>query len=215
MKITFFDSLKIITIENGAEAKEEAPFFDYTDLKEKFGGRPVIVFIGSAHRPNIEALDFIVNTLAPQLRHCYFVVIGTVCTALTHSRLPNILLFGKMDEEFNDILLRACDVAINPMFSGSGSNLKVAEYFAYNIPVISTPKGVRGYRIKNYREAIICEEDDFSEKILEILSDKSLREALAASGFSYLKKNIDWPILAKKFYTALQSRFFQKNRKRK
>jgi len=199
---------EIITIENGAEAKEEDPLFDYSELKKMFGQHPVIVFIGSAHKPNIDALNFIIDMLASKLCHCYFVVIGTVCGALNRSRLRNLLLFGKMEEEFKDILLRVCDVAINPMFSGSGSNLKIAEYFAHNIPVISTPKGVRGYRIKNYREAIICEEDDFSGKILEVLGNKSLRETLAVNGFSYLKKNIDWRILAKKFYTALQSRLF-------
>jgi glycosyltransferase involved in cell wall biosynthesis len=42
-------------------------------------------------------------------------------------------------------LLSAADVAVNPIQSGSGSNLKLAEYVAAGLPVITTPIGLRGY----------------------------------------------------------------------
>jgi glycosyltransferase involved in cell wall biosynthesis len=202
---------EIRTIENGAEVKEENPLFDCSNLKGIFDGHPAIVFMGSAHEPNAHALNFILNKLAPQMPHCYFIIIGSVCTDLNPTRLSNnILPFGNMDEDFKDILMRVCDVAINPMLNGSGSNLKLAEFFACKIPVVTTPIGARGYEIKNYREAIICSEDEFKEKILEILNNKKMGESLATKAFFYVKKNIEWRILAKKFHEALQIRFFEK-----
>jgi glycosyltransferase involved in cell wall biosynthesis len=42
-------------------------------------------------------------------------------------------------------LLAAADVAVNPIGSGSGSNVKLAEYLAAGLPVVTTPVGLRGY----------------------------------------------------------------------
>ena len=42
-------------------------------------------------------------------------------------------------------LLAAADVAVNPVESGSGSNVKLAEYVAAGLPVVTTPFGLRGY----------------------------------------------------------------------
>jgi glycosyltransferase involved in cell wall biosynthesis len=42
-------------------------------------------------------------------------------------------------------LLAAADVAVNPVEAGSGSNLKLAEYVAAGLPVVTTPVGLRGY----------------------------------------------------------------------
>jgi hypothetical protein len=42
-------------------------------------------------------------------------------------------------------LLAAADVAVNPVDTGSGSNVKLAEYLASGIPVVTTAVGLRGY----------------------------------------------------------------------
>jgi glycosyltransferase involved in cell wall biosynthesis len=41
--------------------------------------------------------------------------------------------------------LAAADVGLNPVAYGSGSNLKVAEYLAAGLPVLTTPVGSRGF----------------------------------------------------------------------
>jgi glycosyltransferase involved in cell wall biosynthesis len=162
---------EIITIENGVEPKVETLPADCSMVKKMFAGRPVIVFVGSAHKPNIDALQFIIDTLAPRLPDCYFAIVGSVCAALQRSLPSNVLFFGTLHEEYKDVLLRIADIAVNPMFSGSGSNLKLAEYFAYRLPVVTTPIGARGYKIKNSREAIVCEGNEFTQKIGEVLDN--------------------------------------------
>lgn len=37
------------------------------------------------------------------------------------------------------------DLAINPMMSGSGANVKIIDYLAAGLEIISTPFGMRGY----------------------------------------------------------------------
>lgn len=41
--------------------------------------------------------------------------------------------------------LKGSDLALNPIFSGSGSNVKLMEYLGHGLPVLTTPFGVRGY----------------------------------------------------------------------
>ena len=42
-------------------------------------------------------------------------------------------------------VLAAADVAVNPVATGSGSNVKLSEYLAAGLPVVTTPLGLRGY----------------------------------------------------------------------
>ena len=39
----------------------------------------------------------------------------------------------------------AADIGVNPVRTGSGSNLKIAEYLAAGLPVVTTPVGMRGF----------------------------------------------------------------------
>jgi hypothetical protein len=43
----------------------------------------------------------------------------------------------------------AADAGLNPVVRGSGSNVKVFEYLAARLPVISTPFGMRGTELRS------------------------------------------------------------------
>ena len=60
------------------------------------------------------------------------------------SRPANVVFPGVVAERAKAALLGCVDVALNPMRTGSGTNLKVIEYLAAGVPVVSTPFGVRG-----------------------------------------------------------------------
>jgi len=42
-------------------------------------------------------------------------------------------------------LYAAADIAVNPVAYGSGSSVKIAEYLAAGLPIVTTPVGARGY----------------------------------------------------------------------
>jgi len=44
--------------------------------------------------------------------------------------LPQCHLVGCLDDATKDVVIELADIALNPMLSGSGSNLKLAEYFS-------------------------------------------------------------------------------------
>jgi len=101
------------------------------------------LFIGSSYGPNVEGAYFITQELAPLLPHVQFVIAGGVCDQVL-SKLDNVLLVGTISEAQKHAWLQAADVALNPMFSGSGTNIKMFDFMASSLPVITTAVGARG-----------------------------------------------------------------------
>ena len=132
---------------------------------------------------------------------------------ITHrSQLPfkvkaarNVVLLGQISDEEKLKLYRSVDVALNPMQSGSGTNIKMLDYMAAGLPVISTPVGARGLEIESYNEAIICELPDFPRKIRELLEDKQLRNTLIYNGRKLVKEKYDWKRIADDMDKTLKS----------
>lgn len=205
---------EIITVKNGVEIVENKfHISSLTNVKEMFRGKTTVLFIGSSHMPNIESLRYIVEKLASDLQECYFLIIGSVCDAIDNLSVPsNVLLFGKLDGMYKNFIFNICDIAINPILGGSGSNLKLADYFASKLPTITTPFGARGYDIDE-SNAIICELNQFSANIKKLQNDKALSSMLSLNGFNYAKENVEWTILGKKFRDLLDYKLFGKNRK--
>jgi len=101
------------------------------------------LFIGSSYGPNVEGAYFIVQELAPAIPDVQFVIAGGVCDQVA-CKLPNVRLVGTISEAQKHTWLQAADLAINPMFSGSGTNIKMFDFMASALPVITTAVGARG-----------------------------------------------------------------------
>lgn len=111
----------------------------YALSKEKLA-----IFIGGGSKPNIEAGKMILK-IAPFCAETKFVFAGSLCNALNSKRkLENILLLGPVSEETRKFLFSVVDIALNPMYSGSGSNIKMFDYMAMGIPIITSSFGARG-----------------------------------------------------------------------
>ena len=71
---------KIFVVPNGTDTKISYPVSDQKkrELKEESDliGKNIVLFIGSDHKPNLEAIRFIVNDLAPKLPKKTFLIVG-------------------------------------------------------------------------------------------------------------------------------------------
>lgn len=101
------------------------------------------LFIGSHHPPNVAAVGRIAQ-LARAMPGVRFLVAGNVKNGVTIDLPGNVALLGPVTEERKSSLLATAAVALNPLEHGSGTSLKVLEYCAAGIPVLSTPQGMRG-----------------------------------------------------------------------
>jgi glycosyltransferase involved in cell wall biosynthesis len=112
--------------------------------KERLGlsGKTVAVFTGARYEPNVEAVRFLESlaadpALPPDL---VFLVLGRVGEVAQAG--PKLIAPGFVDDVVP--YLHAADMAVNPMALGGGMHLKMLEFFALGLPVLSTPFGLRG-----------------------------------------------------------------------
>src|SRR5262249_9540212 len=123
--------------DNGAREK----------LKERLGlaGAKIALFMGSWHGPNLTAVERVFE-LAERLPGVLFLVVGGAGLAFKNRQVPtNGLMTRALADDEKNILLGAADIALNPVIAGSGSNLKMLDYAAASLPILSTPFGARGF----------------------------------------------------------------------
>jgi len=194
---------KILVTPNGVDASkiELISLEEKKQLKKEVGlsDHRTILFIGSWHPPNLEALKFILDEITSKLSDCVFLVIGSIKHYYMHEYedFPkNVLAFGVVDEDEKYELYKLADLAINPMFSGSGTNLKMLDYMSAGIPTISTPTGARGLDIENGIHALICTEDQMREKIIELMNTETLRNMLRLNARKLVESRYSWDKIA-------------------
>ena len=117
----------------------------------------VAIFIGSAYGPNVEAGQFILHVLADALPTVTFVIAGGVGAQLL-SEKRNVVITGPLDEKEKQLWLTAADIAVNPMFSGSGTNIKMFDFMAMSLPTVTTAVGMRGIEMGGWRHAVLIAE---------------------------------------------------------
>lgn len=107
--------------------------------------KPVAIFLGSMYGPNVEAAEFIARALAPRCLAWTFVIAGGAGEVLRTESIPsNLIIAGRVDDKRRDELLLASDLALNPMRAGSGTNIKMFDYMAAGLPILTTAIGARG-----------------------------------------------------------------------
>ena len=100
------------------------------------------VFVASYHPPNLRAAETIVE-MAAAMPTIGFLLVGSHGSHFSDWRLPaNVLVTGPVSDRLLATYLAASDVALNPVRSGGGTNLKLIEYFA-GVPTVSTSLGAR------------------------------------------------------------------------
>ncbi|MEI6414158.1 MAG: glycosyltransferase [Pseudomonadota bacterium] len=158
-------------------------------------GRQLALFVGSWHQPNIEAVSWL-KGLAHECPEVDFLVVGSVCGHPVLADAPaNCLRLGVLETAQLRVVLSAVDMALNPMRSGSGTNLKVLEYAAAGIPILMTPFGNRGLGFIDGETARITELPQFAEVLRECFDHADLAGSAAAAR-SYVEKHFDWRIIA-------------------
>ncbi|WP_434530796.1 glycosyltransferase family 4 protein [Haloarcula sp. NS06] len=149
------------------------------------------VFLGSYdYAPNKRAAKVIINEIAPKFDDINFLLIGRNPPSTSVS---NVYTPGYVDELPG--VLQLADVALCPLFSGSGTKLKMLDYLAAGLPIITTPVGAQGLTVENGKEVLIYEDaDGFVSGIKRLRSSNELRRRLATAG-SEIASHHSWDSL--------------------
>jgi len=196
----------IIVVPNGVDIRAipYTPAPERRALKQKLGLQHtnIALFMGSQHRPNVEAAQHI-HTFAPRCPEWMFVILGSVGQAPELASPPaNVLQTGVVTDKEKAIWLSLADLALNPMTSGGGTNLKMPEYAAAGIPILTTPHGLRGQSFETGKHCLTAEIEHFPDLLRELPS--SLEE-IARRARQYAQERLDWESIAHHTWNQIQA----------
>lgn len=146
----------IICLENG---------IDKINFLEKTPSKTVrLGYIGSFdHTPNLNAVKYFFGQIAPLLEKdktpYEFYLAGKNDPEFIRKTFPKIINLGQVKETVD--FYKEIDCLITPIFSGSGSRIKILEALSFGIPVISSPIGAEGINIKSSHLQIANEPQDY------------------------------------------------------
>jgi len=198
---------KMTAVPNGVDCRmtEYITLNERAALKERVGieGERLALFMGSWHPPNLKACEAIFE-FAPETPDIKYLIMGSQCLAFKGVSIPqNVGMLGPVDEDVKNIVFGLVDAALNPMTSGSGTNLKMFDYMAAGIPVLTTEFGARGIdEVQHFTTAGI---EEFPRSLRELLeSDPDEMSARLLKARTYVEENFDWPVLAKIYLEQLK-----------
>jgi glycosyltransferase involved in cell wall biosynthesis len=172
--------------------------------------RPIIVYHGTyLYPPNIEAIELLVAEILPRLRaHGVAAVVIAVGPHPPATRVdPDVFFTGSVESVAPYI--RTAQVAVMPLQHGGGTRMKVMDYFAARVPVVSTSKGVEGLGLVDGRELLVRDDwPGFAQAVAEVIDNPDVAGGLTDAGRRYVER-LDWSEIAQQYldlYEALGRR---------
>ncbi|WP_224270040.1 glycosyltransferase family 4 protein [Haloprofundus salinisoli] len=174
------DGVRCEVITNGTNYDDIAAGGDPEAVRRGLGvreGRPVCLFVGACdYEPNEEAARRIVDEYAPALPDVEFVIVGRDPPKTARE---NVYTPGFVDDLPG--ALSMADIALCPLTMGSGTKLKMMDYLAAGLPIVTTPVGAQGIDIVDGETALVRDAAEFEAAIRELASSPDLTERLSAN----------------------------------
>lgn len=190
------DPDKFIVAANGVDASAVpfTPLEKRLANKRKLGleGEKMGIFLGSAHYPNFEACEHII-AMADRCESWFFLM-GSQCNEYRSRQLPgNVGLLGLVSDSQKNAILSVADFSINPVVSGSGSNVKMFDYMAAGLPTIAAGFALRG--IEEKQHFLVAEPEQMPEVVNAFRLEEHAARVQAAR--AYVEAEFDWSVIAR------------------
>ena len=198
------ESEKITVIPSGVNPNSYSYInnLNYTEIKKVFGiyeNAVVVVFHGSYfYSPNREAIDLIVNYIAPKINRIYdnvlFLIAGYGVPVFERS---NVKSLGFVEDI--QLLVHASDIAVVPILRGGGTRLKVLDYMGAGLPIVTTKKGIEGIEVSNGKHALIVDNVDreFIDAVGYLVDNETERRKIGANARKLAQEKYSWDKIGK------------------
>ncbi|MCE3294721.1 MAG: hypothetical protein K0R65_435 [Crocinitomicaceae bacterium] len=160
-------------------------------------------FIGSmSWKPNVEAVRWIVNSIAPRLYKILpdvkiHIAGSAMPKAMMEKKVKNVVFHGKVPNMLD--FMSKHGTLIVPLKSGSGVRIKILEAMSIGVPVISTEKGKEGINLvpkKHFLTANITEEFLLQMKFIDTNTD--IKQTVGQEGKEFIRQEYSIDIVSQK-----------------
>jgi sugar transferase (PEP-CTERM/EpsH1 system associated) len=167
-------------------------------------GHPTLVFTGKMdYRPNVDAALWFARDILPRIHaarpEVQFLIVGQKPTASVRElgKQNGIIVTGAVDDARP--LIAEAGVYVAPLRMGGGTRFKLLEAMALARPVVSTPLGAEGFRVRSGQELLLADSPSaLAEAVLALLADPDRASALGKAGRSFVEKSYDWSVIIPK-----------------
>lgn len=165
------------------------------EMARQLAGKHILFFMGKLdYAPNIEALAFLTNHLLPELecrRPGKFACVITGGPSLPDGIFHPHLHYAGQVPDVGPWMAMA-DICLAPIFSGSGTRLKILEYFAAGKTVVATAKAAEGIAAGHDRELVLAGKNDVASAVLQLADDPDRAKVLAERGRQLAEDAYSW-----------------------
>jgi len=169
----------------------------------------VIGFLGSLDwRPNTQGLQKFLDEIWPSIRNA-----GRDVRLLIAGKNPDssklkisdsdVSFIGQVDDSRG--FISQLHALIVPLWSGSGTRVKILEAMSLGIPVITTPKGCEGLDVNHREHLFISDSSEDWLASIEDIDNQALVNDMRSNGRDYIRASHSMQDTGKQAYNFLQS----------
>ena len=137
-----------------------------------------IVFVGNVSwKPNLHGVKHFIRNIFPKVLQkendiTLHIIGSNIPKQIKQITNPNIILHENASEIEKNKIIDESRICIVPVYFGSGTRIKILEYWSHYKPVISTTIGAEG--LKESSGTYICDDDNqFANQIINLMNDKN------------------------------------------
>lgn len=150
-----------------------------------FHERHHLLFVGSDHPPNVDAVEHFarhgLGELRRELGGLELWVAGDVCQALRSVRtVPGLRLLGHVPDL--EPLLSVARLFVSPLRYGAGIKGKLLLALAAGLPLVTTEVGAEGLPLRDGLDALVTGGDGFTAAVKRLYSDSAAWNEIRAGG---------------------------------
>lgn len=184
----------------GVDKAHAVPLYAFTEdelsaMRKPARGVRLLFVAGFGHSPNIDAAEWLVGEILPQVRRVLpeasLALVGSNPTSavLALARMRGVEVTGSVSAEALVARYREATLAVVPLRFGAGVKLKVLEAMARGVPVVTTHVGAQGLPDVEACIRVADDAEGLVRAILDTVRNPASAEAKAAAARDYVRRH--------------------------
>ena len=175
---------------------------DFPKIKYDASKREGLMFVGSSHLPNADAMRWFLDEVFPRfVKHYpqdkFYIVGGSIPADIKKQASANVIFTGFVSDDEMNTLMNKVRLNVVPLRFGAGVKGKIVESVYQKLPVITTPVGAEG--IPETPMITVADTKDFSESLISLYGDTEKLNMAAKTADEFLQNNYSEAVMCKVF----------------